>query len=152
MKSILFVCLGNICRSPIAEGYARQVLKEKGFIDIVIDSAGTSAHHIGEHPCKDSIKVAKAHGVDISHQHSRQVKQSDFTKFDLIVALDESNYQDLKYIGATHIVKLGSYGYEGADVPDPYYFHDFEGFEKVYEMISHCVTKLLDEEIEAWTC
>lgn len=146
MKSILFVCLGNICRSPIAEGYARALAESKA-LDITIDSAGTSAHHVGEHPCSDSIKVAKGHGVDIAQQHSRQVTQSDFKTFDIIVALDDANYRDLQAMGATNVVKLGAYGYKGADVPDPYYFHDFEGFEKVYEMISTYIDGLLEDAI-----
>ncbi len=145
MQSVLFVCLGNICRSPLADGIAREFVK-KYDLDVVVDSAGTGDWHIGEMPCANSIKVAKLHNIDISMLRARQVKKEDFTKFELIVALDSSNYNDLKKMGATNLVKLGDYGYDGADVPDPYFFKGFNGFEKVYEMIDVCVRNLFDVE------
>ena len=145
MKSILFVCLGNICRSPLAEAIAREYIK-KNSLDIVVDSAGTGSWHIGEPPCENSIKVAKKHGIDISMLRARQVSKQDFEKFELIVALDDSNYADLQAMGAKNLVKLGEYGYNGEDVPDPYFFNGFEGFEKVFEMIESCVVNLLKEE------
>lgn len=141
MKSILFVCLGNICRSPIAEGIARKLI-EKHNHSITVDSAGTGHWHIGEAPCTHSITVAKNHGVDISGLRARQVKQVDFTTFDLIVALDQSNYRDLKTMGCNNLVKLGDYGFEGADVPDPFFFEGFEGFEQVFEMIKSSIHSL----------
>jgi protein-tyrosine phosphatase len=142
MKSILFVCLGNICRSPIAEGVAKKLIEEGGH-SITVDSAGTGNWHVGEAPCKHSVTVAKNHAVDISHLRARQVKKADFSTFDIIVALDESNYRDLKALGCQNLVKLGDYGHEGADVPDPYFFNGFEGFEHVYTMIESCVNRLL---------
>lgn len=142
MKSILFVCLGNICRSPIAEGVARKLIEEQGH-SITVDSAGTGHWHVGEAPCQHSVTVARKHGVDISHLRARQVKKTDFSSFDLIVALDQSNYQDLKAMGCQNLVKLGDYGYRGEDVPDPYFFKGFEGFENVYTMIEECVGELL---------
>jgi protein-tyrosine phosphatase len=141
MKSVLFVCLGNICRSPLAEGYARKVVLENK-LDIVIDSAGTGNWHVGETPCENSIRVALAHGIDIAYLKARQVKKEDFNHYDLIVALDENNYRDLKKSGAKNLVKLGDYGYQGKDVPDPYFFDGFDGFEEVYKMIEICVNKL----------
>lgn len=141
MKSVIFVCLGNICRSPIAEGYARKVLKENS-IDIVVDSAGTGSWHVGEAPCANSISVAKNYGVDISSQRAKQITKQDLNKFDLVVALDSSNYNDLKALGAKNLVKLGEYGYDGADVPDPYFYDGFEGFEEVFKMIEVCVNNL----------
>ncbi|MBU1217181.1 low molecular weight phosphotyrosine protein phosphatase [bacterium] len=141
MKSVLFVCLGNICRSPLAEGYARKVVLANK-LDIVIDSAGTGNWHVGEAPCENSIRVGLAHGIDIAYLKARQVKKEDFNHFDLIVALDENNYRDLKKSGAKNLVKLGDYGYKGKDVPDPYFFDGFEGFEEVYKMIEICVNKL----------
>jgi len=141
MKSVIFVCLGNICRSPIAEGYARKVLKENS-IEIEVDSAGTGNWHVGETPCNNSIVVAKNHGVDISLQKSRQVTSKDLIEFDLIVALDDSNFNDLKALGANNITKLGDYGYDGQDVPDPYFYDGFEGFQEVYKMIEICVNNL----------
>ncbi len=142
MKKILFVCLGNICRSPLAEGIAKKVAQDYS-LDIEIDSAGTSSWHIGEKPCDNSIKVASLHGVDISKLQARAVTKSDFDKFDMIVALDDSNMSDLRAMGAKNLVKLGSYGYENKDVPDPYFFDGFEGFENVYSMIEVCVKDLL---------
>ena len=143
MQSILFVCLGNICRSPIAEGVARRLIEEGGH-NIVVDSAGTGNWHVGETPCEHSVAVARNHDVDISQLRARQVKKADFTAFDLIVALDQSNYRDLKALGCQNLVKLGDYGHGGADVPDPYFFDGFEGFENVYTMIESCVKELLN--------
>lgn len=143
MNSIIFVCLGNICRSPIAEGVARQIAAEKN-LNINIDSAGTGSWHIGEAPCENSIKVAKQNGVDIASYRARQVTKKDFEQFDLIVALDSSNYNDLKRLGAKNLVKLGEFGYDGADVPDPYFFNGFDGFNEVYKMVESCVENLFE--------
>ncbi len=144
MKSILFVCLGNICRSPIADGCAKKYVLENG-LDIKIDSAGTGSWHVGEAPCANSIKVAKKYGVNISNLRARQVTKSDFDNFDLIIALDESNYRDLERLGAKNLVKLGIYGHNGADVPDPYFFKEYDGFVKVFKMIDECVSNLFAE-------
>lgn len=143
MQSILFVCLGNICRSPIAEGVARRLIEQRGH-NIVVDSAGTGNWHVGETPCEHSVAVARNHDIDISQLRARQVKKADFTTFDLIVALDQNNYRDLKALGCKNVVKLGDYGHGGADVPDPYFFDGFEGFENVYTMIESCVKELLN--------
>ena len=142
LNSILFVCLGNICRSPIAEGVARKLI-EQGGRPISVDSAGTGNWHVGEAPCAHSVTVARNNGVDISYLRARQVRKADFESFDLIVALDQSNYRDLKAMGCKNLVKLGDYGFDGADVPDPYFFKGFDGFENVYKMIEECVRELL---------
>ena len=134
IKSILFVCLGNICRSPIAEGVAKRYIQEKN-LDLIIDSAGTGSWHVGEAPCENSIKVAHLNGVDISKQRARQVTKDDLKKYDLIVGLDNSNISNLRNLGCKNPLKLGDFGYEGKDVPDPYFFDGFEGFDKVFEMI-----------------
>ena len=144
IKSILFVCLGNICRSPIAEGVAKRYIQEKN-LDLIIDSAGTGSWHVGEAPCENSIKVAHLNGVDISKQRARQVTKDDFKKYDVIVGLDNSNITNLKNLGCKNPLKLGDFGYEGKDVPDPYFFDGFEGFDKVFEMIDICVRNLIDE-------
>ena len=146
IKSILFVCLGNICRSPLAEGIAKNYIKERK-LDLVIESAGTGHWHIGEKPCENSIKVAKLNGVDISNQKARQVKKEDFKNFDLIVGLDDSNIQNLKNLGCKNPLKLGNFGFNGECVPDPYFFNGFEGFDKVFEMIDICVRNLIDDLI-----
>lgn len=143
VNSILFVCLGNICRSPIAEGVARRLIEE-GAYSITVDSAGTGSWHVGEAPCKHSVQVARNNGIDISTLRARQVTRADFTSFDLIVALDQSNYNDLKALGCTNLVKLGEFGHAGADVPDPFFFDGFEGFDHVYAMIESCVRELLN--------
>ena len=147
MKSILFVCLGNICRSPLAHGIAQNYIK-KYDLDIVVDSCGTSNYHIGETPCKNSQKVAKLHGIDISHQKARQLTEADLKKFDCIIALDESNYQDILTKGCDKekLFKLGFFGYNNQDVPDPYFFDGFDGFEQVFDMIEKCIKNLLTNE------
>lgn len=147
VKSIIFVCLGNICRSPLAEGIAKEYIKQKK-IDIHISSAGTGDWHEGEAPCENSIKVARLNGIDISKQKAYQIKSEDLDKYDLIVALDDSNISNLEKMGAKNILKLGSFGFENKDVPDPYFFDGFEGFDKVFEMIEVCVKNLIDEKID----
>lgn len=144
-KSIIFVCLGNICRSPIAEGVAKKYIKEQG-LDIYIESAGTGDWHIGEPPCENSIIVAKNNGVDISQQKAKKVTKEDFSKFDIVIGLDSSNIQNLKNLGCKNPIKLGDFGYDGQDVPDPYFFNGFEGFDKVFEMIETCTKNLIDEK------
>ena len=146
IKSILFVCLGNICRSPIAEGVAKRYIQEKN-LDLIIDSAGAGSWHVGEAPCENSIKVAHLNGVDISKQRARQVTKDDLKKYDLIVGLDNSNISNLRNLGCKNPLKLGDFGYEGKDVPDPYFFDGFEGFDKVFEMIDVCVKNLIDTKI-----
>lgn len=146
IKSILFVCLGNICRSPIAEGVAKRYIQEKN-LDLIIDSAGTGSWHVGEAPCENSIKVAHLNGVDISKQRARQVTKDDLKKYDLIVGLDNSNISNLRNLGCKNPLKLGDFGYEGKDVPDPYFFDGFEGFDKVFEMIDVCVKNLINTKI-----
>jgi len=148
VKSIIFVCLGNICRSPLAEGIAKQYIIEKN-LDLIIQSAGTGSWHIDEPPCENSIKVAKLNGVDISKQKAQQVKKSDFKNFDLVVGLDDSNISNLKNLGCNNPLKLGDFGFDGADVPDPYFFDGFEGFDKVFEMIDVCVRNLIDEKVKS---
>lgn len=144
MKSVLFVCLGNICRSPIAEGIARKISRARG-VDIVVDSAGTGDWHIGESPCEHSIAVCQKNALDISSLRARKITIEDFDTFDLVVALDQSNYNDLKQMGAKSLVKLGSFGYSNEDVPDPYFFSGYDGFDKVYAMIEDCVNDLFDK-------
>ncbi len=144
-KSVIFVCLGNICRSPLAEGVAKEYSK-KNNLDIKIASAGTGSWHIGEPPCDNSIEVAKINGIDISNQRAQQIDKALIAEFDLIIALDDKNIADLKRMGVKPL-KLGDFGYDGDDVPDPYFFPGFEGFDKVFEMIKICVENLLKQKI-----
>ena len=143
MKSVIFVCLGNICRSPLAEGVARRIAEERN-LDIVIDSAGTGDWHIGEAPCENSVTVARRHAIDIASYRARQVKCEDLERFDMVIALDEKNYNDLKRMGAGRLHKLGEFGHGGEDVPDPYFFPGYEGFEKVFAMVERCVEELFE--------
>lgn len=138
--SVLFVCLGNICRSPLAEGVFRSALAECGRADrFVVDSAGTGAWHAGSAPDPRSIAVAARHGIDISGQKARKITAADFTRFDLILALDRSNLADLTALapaGATarsHLFLDYALG-RRRDVPDPYY-GGADGFLEVYRMI-----------------
>lgn len=146
MRKILFVCLGNICRSPLAEGIAKEYV-HRHKLEIEVDSCGTGNYHEGENPCPNSIKIAKMKGIDISSQISRPIAKKDYDYYDKIVALDASNVANLIKMGAPKekLSKLGSYGRKDEDVPDPYFFAGFEGFERVYEMIESCVANLLNE-------
>ena len=94
-----------------------------------------------------SVKVCKNNGVSISMLRASQFTKDDIGKHDLVVALDESNVENLKKLGVSNVVKLGAYGYDSQDVPDPYFFDGFEGFDKVFEMIDTCVDELLKKEM-----
>jgi protein-tyrosine phosphatase len=136
--SILFVCLGNICRSPLAEGIYRH-LTEAGSEKPVIASAGIGNWHVGNPPDRRSIQVAAAKGIDISRQRARQVSVEDFFGFDLVVAMDSSNLARLETIkpfeatARLHLFSELAFGTQD-DVPDPYY-GDLDGFEAVYSML-----------------
>ena len=144
IKSILFVCLGNICRSPLAEGIARELVRQHN-IDLKVDSAGTSGWHIDESPCVGSRNVAKAHGFSIDELKGRRVSVYADDSFDLLIALDGHNYADLLALGfdKSKVKKLGDFGLKGADIPDPYKYRDTESFEKIYQMLEFCVLNLL---------
>jgi protein-tyrosine phosphatase len=115
-------------------------------LDITADSAGTSSWHKGEAPCSNSIKVAQRHHINISDQRSRPITSYDKTYFDYVIALDRQNQTDLETLGFQNVYLLGDFGgYEGKDVPDPYYFPGFEGFEKVYTMIENATFDLLEK-------
>jgi len=141
MKSIIFVCLGNICRSSLAEGVAKKRVKELG-LNLKIESAGLSEFHNGEAPCPLSIDLAKKHGIDIAHQRSQHVSEFDLEAFDLVVALDESNKTELEFLGLKNVKKLGDFGFEGKDVADLYYHPEKE--DEVWEMVSVGVEKILN--------
>jgi len=129
----------------LAEAVARRIIEENG-LAIRVDSCGTGSWHIGEPPCEDSIKVAKEHALDISDLRARRIAIEDLDAFEQIIALDESNRRDLVAMGAKNVKKLGFYGFNDEDVPDPYFFAGYEGFDRVYSMIESCVAALLDEE------
>jgi len=136
---ILMVCLGNICRSPLAEGILKSKLPQNAF---TVDSAGTSNYHIGELPDTRSIEVAKKFQIDITNQRARQFILDDFDEFDLIYAMDSSNYQNIVKLARTtdDISKVNLIldeipNYNLTDVPDPYY-GGTNGFNIVFEMLN----------------
>jgi len=138
MTKILMVCLGNICRSPLAEGILKSKLPKNNFF---IDSAGTNNYHIGEQPDIRSIEIAKKFNIDISQQKARQFNLSDFDNFDYIYAMDSDNYKNILNLSRNtedeSKVKLILNALNDAltvDVPDPYYGGD-QGFENVYLLL-----------------
>lgn len=139
MNRILFVCLGNICRSPLAHGVAEHIINNKN-LELFIDSAGTSDWHKGEAPCRYSIEIADQYNVDISQQQSRPITKEDIRLFKYVVAMDQQNKTDLEAFGFDKVYLMGDFGgFQGEDVPDPYFFDGFEGFEHVYNMVALCV-------------
>ena len=140
MKSVIFVCLGNICRSSLAEGVAKKRVEALG-LEIKVASAGLSRFHNGEAPCPLSIALAKKHGIEIAHQRSQHISEFELEKFDLVIALDESNKTELKFLGLTNVKKLGDFGFDGKDVADLYYHPEKE--DEVWEMVSVGVDEIL---------
>lgn len=139
------VCLGNICRSPLAEG----ILKSKvNSLLAEVDSAGTGAYHVGELPDKRSIEIAKTYGLDITNQKARKFTVDDFDNFDIIYAMDTSNFENILKLARNEIDKLKVklilneiFPNEDLDVPDPYYGGKF-GFKNVYKMLDEACTKI----------
>jgi protein-tyrosine phosphatase len=142
---ILMVCLGNICRSPVAEGIMK-AKAAKYHLDLAIDSAGTSGWHDGSQPDPRSIQNAAKNKVDISKQKSRRVHLSDFELFDVIYAMDKENYNNLINLaphGLHHKVKMilnESHPGENKSVPDPYYTED--GFDEVYTLVDEACERI----------
>ena len=141
ITKILMVCLGNICRSPLAEGILKSKLPRDKFI---VESAGTGDWHIGKKPDERSIKTALKNGIDISNQRGRLFKKSDFDSFDYIFVMDNSNYQNVIDLApnpeAKNKVKLildELFPNENVDLPDPYYGLQ-NGFDMAYQMLDEC--------------
>ena len=149
---ILFVCLGNICRSPLAEGIFRQLVKKAGMQEqIQIDSAGTSAYHIGELPDPRTRQVAEKNGITLTHK-ARQFLKSDFDAFDYILAADKNNLTHLKMLQNTHskarLHLIRDWEGVNLEVPDPYYgtMKDFEeGYQILYKALTLFLEKLEQE-------
>lgn len=150
---VLMVCLGNICRSPLAEGILQDKIDKRG-LSAEVDSAGTAAYHIGEPPDRRSRAIAMKNGIDITHQSARQFEIADFDRFDKIFAMDRNNYADIISMARDQndaqkvelIMNLVNPG-EDIDVPDPYYGGNF-GFEKVYQMLdesSDIIAKMIQD-------
>ena len=151
MVRVLFVCLGNICRSPLGEGVMRHVVEQAGLGDrIEVDSAGTGAWHAGEAPDPRSVAIAAHHGVSLAGQKARQVCDADYEDFDLILAMDSSNLATLKaraprraYPARLALCLAPPRG-DGTDVPDPYYGGD-DGFGQVYALVFEACQRLLEQ-------
>jgi protein-tyrosine phosphatase len=150
MIKVLFVCLGNICRSPLAEAIFNHKTQALGLLEqFKSDSAGTSDFHIGELPDERSIKCARQKGLKINHR-GRQVNRTDFRDFDYIIAMDDNNLRNLNNLKVRYnfpdkvIYLMRDFvpGWEGLPVPDPYYGDD-EGFEEVYQILDESIEKFL---------
>ena len=152
--SVLFVCMGNICRSPTAEAVFRHLVNQAYLDFIDIDSAGTHAYHVGESPDRRAIETAKQHKVNMDGIYARQVSQQDFEEFDLILAMDSDNLTSLKESCPQQyqhkLKKMLDYHDQPAlsNVPDPYYGGSF-GFEKVYKLVHNAAENLLKELIHS---
>ena len=139
---ILMVCLGNICRSPLAEGVMRHLVKKEG-LDWEIDSAGTGNWHIGQPPHHGSVRVARNHGVDISSQLCRQFRTSDFDEFNLILVMDNNNLADVLAQVRNDADKKKVQLFLGdKEVPDPYYTNLFE---EAFELIEQGCRNIIEE-------
>ncbi|MBT8395259.1 MAG: low molecular weight phosphotyrosine protein phosphatase [Bacteroidia bacterium] len=141
------VCLGNICRSPLAEGILKSKLPSNKFS---IDSAGTADYHIGDPPDPRSVDIAKKNQIDISHQRGRQFEVSDFDRFDIIYVMDNSNYLNIIHLARNKkdalkvkLILNELYANENMDVPDPYYGGSY-GFKNVFEMLDEACNRIAD--------
>jgi len=153
MKKVLMVCLGNICRSAMAQGILENKIADLN-LNIEVDSAGTSSYHIGDSPDYRAQKKTLVYDIDISKQQARQFTANDFKEFDYIFAMDNANYRDIITLAQTteekNKVKLFldfTYPNENKDVPDPYYGGD-EGFENVYQLLDAACSIFLKQNLK----
>ena len=152
MKKILFVCLGNICRSPLAEAIFNKLLKENKIKNIECDSAGTSDFHVNEKPDERTIEIAEKYNTPI-HHFGRQFNKTDFTKYDYIIAMDNSNLKNILLVAEKYniadlpAIKLMR-DYDtlkpSADVPDPWY-GNMNDFDECYKILERCCENFLEE-------
>ena len=146
--SILFVCMGNICRSPTAEGVFRSMVEEAGLSDrVIIESAGTTGYHAGGPPDRRALEAAQRRGYDLSKQRAREVTREDCARFDYVLAMDSDNMARLSPLcgdGKTRRLLEFADGVDVQDVPDPY-CGDGDGFERVLDLIESAAEGLLDE-------
>ena len=157
MTRILFVCLGNICRSPTAQTVFEDLLAVRNLdADVEVDSAGTADYHVGKPPCPQMQRAVRARGLDMSHLRARQVQPEDFQRFDYIFAMDRANLEDLRWMAPSeyhdkirlfleHAPELGP------DVPDPYY-GGVDQAERVLEIIEEGAEALLAHLLQSEIC
>lgn len=148
MTKILMVCLGNICRSPLAEGILKSKLPKNTFS---IDSAGTANYHVGDPPDRRSIAVAKKYGIDILNLKGRQFEVRDFDVFDIIYVMDESNHRNVLSLARNeqdknkvNFILNEIYPNQNYDVPDPYYGGE-QGFENVFKMLDEACSIIAEK-------
>lgn len=148
-KKILMVCLGNICRSPLAHGILQEKIIEND-LNWEVDSAGTSDYHNGEQPDPRSIQEAEVNGIDIRDQRSRSLTKSDIKKFDLILAMDKSNRDNIIKLcdsedekAKVKMILNYTFPEEDIDVPDPYYN---DGFDHVFDILDAAIDHLIELE------
>jgi len=144
---ILMVCLGNICRSPIAEGIMKSKIERYG-LQWRVDSAGTGAWHVGECPDERAVGISKKYGVDITYQKARQFSPYDFGRFDRIYTMDASNYRDVLQLALSddekqkvEMILNELFPGENRQVPDPYY--NDEGFDEVFKMLDEACERII---------
>ena len=149
--AVLFVCMGNICRSPTAHGVFRKLLDEEGLTGLVsVDSAGTHAYHVGNEPDRRAQATARSRGLDLSDLRARQARQEDFHAFDYVIAMDEDNYVSLQDICPAgmeqRLYMFLDFAPDLSDreVPDPYY-GGAQGFERVFDMVEAASAGLLED-------
>ncbi len=147
---LLLVCLGNICRSPMAEGILRDMIAKEG-LEWSTDSAGTGDYHVGEAPDKRAVKAMKDRDIDISDLRARQLRPQDFEKFDLLLAMDASNLSNMQAMAPNaelakkaRLMMDFAPGHVLREVPDPYFGGD-EGFREVYEMLTIACRNLMND-------
>jgi protein-tyrosine phosphatase len=147
--SVLFVCMGNICRSPTAHGVFRNLLRQQGLEDLIyIDSAGTHAYHVGNPPDERSVATAEKRGIEMRDLRARKVDFSDFIEFDYILPMDDDNYANLMNLAPRDLQQKVRYFLEFAEdieqkyVPDPYYGGP-QGFENVFDLVEKASIGLL---------
>ena len=147
---LLLVCLGNICRSPMAEGILRDMIAKEG-LEWSTDSAGTGDYHVGEAPDKRAVKAMKDRDIGISDLRARHLRASDFEEFDLLVAMDANNLHNMRQVAPSHelakkarLIMDYAPAHPLREVPDPYFGGD-EGFVEVYEMLTEACRNLIED-------